>query len=61
MGEALAWGCGVQKTPGEVVAAWMNSPSHRAIVLARGRFAGIGHRRAGGCPGGRAYWVAEVG
>jgi len=30
IGENIAWG---QNTPAEVVAAWMNSPSHRANIL----------------------------
>jgi uncharacterized protein YkwD len=32
-GETLAWGTGVRGTPGGVVAAWMNSPEHRQIML----------------------------
>ena len=61
VGEALAWVCGVQATPRGVVTAWMGSPAHRAIIMGRGRAVGIGYRRAGGCSGGRAFWVAEVG
>ena len=61
VGEALAWGCGVQSTPAATVAAWMASSGHRAIIMGRGSAVGIGYRRAGGCSGGRAFWVAEVG
>jgi uncharacterized protein YkwD len=61
IGEALAWGCGVQSTPRAIVAAWMASPSHRAIIMGRGRVVGLGHKRAPGCQGGRSVWVAEVG
>ena len=61
VGEALAWGCGVQSSPGAIVAAWMASAGHRAIIMGRGNAVGIGYRRAGGCSGGRAFWVAEVG
>ena len=61
VGEALAWGCGVQSTPRAIVAAWMASSTHRAIIMGRGRAVGLGYKRAGGCSGGRAFWVAEVG
>jgi uncharacterized protein YkwD len=43
------------------VAAWLASPAHRAIILGRGRVVGIGYKRGGGCSGGRAFAVAEVG
>jgi uncharacterized protein YkwD len=61
VGEALAWGCGPQASPVAIVAAWLASPSHRAIILGRGRAVGIGYKRGGGCRGGRAFAVAEVG
>ena len=61
VGEALAWGCGVQSTPRAIVAWWMASAGHRAIIMGRGNAVGIGYRRAGRCSGGRAFWVAEVG
>jgi uncharacterized protein YkwD len=61
IGEALAWGCGPQASPAAIVAAWLNSPSHRAIILGQGRVVGIGYKRGGGCSGGRAFVVAEVG
>jgi uncharacterized protein YkwD len=43
LGEDLAWGTGDLATPEAVVAAWMNSPPHRRILLRRGfRVVGIG-------------------
>jgi uncharacterized protein YkwD len=32
-GENIAWGSGVDATPTSIVTAWMESPSHRAILL----------------------------
>jgi uncharacterized protein YkwD len=32
-GETIGWGTGVCSTPAEMVAAWMRSPGHRAIIL----------------------------
>ena len=61
VGEALAWGCGAQASPAAIVAAWLGSASHRAIILGRGRVVGIGSQRGAGCLGGRAFVVAEVG
>jgi len=61
VGEALAWACGEQATPRAIVAAWMASASHRAIIMGRRHAVGIGYKRAPGCSGGRALWVAEVG
>ena len=61
VGEALAWGCGSQASPAAIVVAWLGSASHRAIILGRGRVVGIGYKRGGGCSGGRAFVVAEVG
>jgi len=61
VGEALAWGCGPQASPAAIVDAWLGSASHRAIILGRGRVVGIGSKRGGGCSGGRAFVVAEVG
>jgi uncharacterized protein YkwD len=61
IGETLAWGCGTQASPAAIVAAWLGSPPHRAIILGRGRVVGIGYARGPGCSGGRAFFVAEVG
>ena len=41
VGENLAWGSGRRSTPREIMAAWMNSPGHRANILQR-RFREIG-------------------
>jgi uncharacterized protein YkwD len=61
IGEALAWGCGELSTPRAIVTAWMGSAGHRAIIMGSGRVVGLGYKRAPGCSGGRAFWVAEVG
>ena len=31
--EVLAWGTGSQGTPAAIVAAWLDSPSHRRVLL----------------------------
>lgn len=51
-GENIAWG---QRTPAEVVNAWMNSPGHRANIL-KDRFSqiGVGYFKD---QQGRANWV----
>jgi uncharacterized protein YkwD len=42
-GETLAWGLGERSSPGAIVAAWMQSPQHRAILLdPRYRVVGVG-------------------
>ena len=33
LGEDIAWGEGELSTPDAIVAAWMNSPPHRAVIL----------------------------
>lgn len=35
VGENLAWGSGNRSPPREIIAAWMNSPGHRANILER--------------------------
>ena len=58
MGENLAAG---QRTPERVVRAWMDSPSHRANVLAPAACAaGVG-RADGATSRYRRYWVLETG
>jgi hypothetical protein len=50
-----------QTSPAEVVAAWMNSPDHRANLLStRVREIGVGYYFLGGSPYG-SYWVEEFG
>jgi uncharacterized protein YkwD len=34
-GQNLGWGTGPYATPAQIVAAWMSSPAHRAIILTR--------------------------
>ena len=59
-GENLASG---QRTAGEVVATWMNSPTHRAIILSlEAAEIGIGHSiRVDDASGTVNYFVMEVG
>ncbi len=59
-GETLAAG---QRTAGEVVLAWMNSPPHRAIMLSpEAAEVGIGHSiRVDDASGTVNYFVMEVG
>ena len=33
VGQNIAWGTGIAATPARIVAAWMRSPSHRAVML----------------------------
>jgi uncharacterized protein YkwD len=42
VGEAIAYGCGSLSTPASIVRAWLNSPSHRAILLSGRRRVGVG-------------------
>jgi uncharacterized protein YkwD len=43
IGQNIGWGTGLFTTPAQMVAAWMHSPPHRAIILT-GAFndAGVG-------------------
>lgn len=51
-GENIAWG---QKTPEEVVTAWMNSPGHRANILNKNfKYIGVGNLQNSS---GTQYWV----
>ena len=61
-GETLAWHRGWRLSPRQTVRMWMNSPSHRAILLSS-RFTRIGVGRARGRYGGAraTMWVAHVG
>jgi uncharacterized protein YkwD len=49
LGETLAWGAGPCSTPAATVAAWMDSPSHRRVMLSR-RYLEIGVGVALGVP-----------
>ena len=41
LGETLAWGAGPCSTPASIVAGWMDSPSHRRVMLSR-RYVEVG-------------------
>jgi uncharacterized protein YkwD len=64
LGENLATFGGGAPTAETIVAAWMASPGHRAILLRAGfREAGIGivhHPQAGGVFGGAPTWVITL-
>ena len=64
LGENLATFGGEAPTAEAIVAAWMSSPGHRAILLrAAFRDAGIGvvhHPQAGGVFGGLPTWVITL-
>jgi uncharacterized protein YkwD len=58
MGENIAWGPGPQGTPRAVIAGWMASPPHRAIMLSDSyRDAGIGYGAGDPTGGGAAGGV----
>jgi uncharacterized protein YkwD len=60
-GETIGWGSGAQARPAAIVAAWMASPPHRAIIL-DGRFDVVGLGVAPGSPvgaGGSATVTAD--
>jgi uncharacterized protein YkwD len=61
-GEALAYHSGWQLNRGSTVGAWLNSSSHRALLLSRSlRYVGVGKAR--GRFGGRlsTIWVLRLG
>lgn len=64
VGENLAWGVGADATPRAIVARWLASPSHRAVLL-REDFTHVGIRRRRlrmrGAPVGAVLWVAHLG
>jgi len=64
LGENLAWGRGRRARPAAVVAAWLASPAHRHVMLARAyRLVGIGVARGTPVAGdgrGRTY-TADLG
>jgi uncharacterized protein YkwD len=51
LGETIGWGAGDGATPGAIVAAWMASPPHHAVLLAP-QFRRIGLGVAAGSPQG---------
>jgi uncharacterized protein YkwD len=60
-GETLAWHRGWRLSPRQTVRRWMDSPSHRAVLLSS-RFNRVGVGRARGRYAGRmaTMWVAHV-
>ena len=48
-GEVLAWGVGSRSTAAGTVRAWMNSPSHRRILIS-GRYGQVGIGLVAGTP-----------
>jgi uncharacterized protein YkwD len=57
VGETLAWGSGARGTPRTIVAAWLGSPPHRAVLLSR-RYRQIGLAAVSGSPRGRTSTAA---
>jgi hypothetical protein len=41
LGETLSWGAGLCSTPASIVAGWLDSPSHRRVMLSR-RYVEVG-------------------
>jgi uncharacterized protein YkwD len=61
-GENLAYGCGSASSPKATLRMWMNSPSHRGIVLSGSyRRGGLGLGAEAPCGGDGAIWVLDVG
>ena len=63
LGETLAWGTGPCSTPAATVAAWMESPSHRRVMLNR-RYLEVGVGVVLGvpsAPASGATYTAELG
>ena len=62
VGEILAWGRQGSGSAASIVAAWMASPAHRRVLLAR-RYRDIGVGAANGDPfgGGGITFAAELG
>ena len=61
-GEVLAWGTGERSTAASTVRAWLDSPSHRRVVLS-GRYAELGLGLQAGTPftaGSSGVTVAAV-
>jgi uncharacterized protein YkwD len=63
VGETIAWGTGGYATPSSIVRGWLQSPGHRAILLA-GRYRDLGIGIALGAPsggGGGATFTGDFG
>jgi uncharacterized protein YkwD len=64
VGENLAWGIGPTATARDVVARWLRSPAHRAVLLTPDFvYVGVRRRRLAmqGAPRGAVIWVAHLG
>jgi len=58
IGENLYWGSGSLGSPSNAIAAWLNSPPHRANLLSRGwRDVGVGMVHAPSLFGNSNVWV----
>jgi uncharacterized protein YkwD len=61
-GETLAQHSGWNAQPAKTVASWMNSPTHRGVLLSpRYRWVGMGIARGRNASGPVTVWVAHVG
>jgi uncharacterized protein YkwD len=60
IGEALAWGIGDRSTPRSIVAAWMASPHHRALVLGQWKHRGVWSVADAPLPGSQPDGVTVV-
>ena len=61
VGENLFWGSGGLGTPASAVAAWLNSPPHRANLLGRGwRDVGVGMVYSPSIFGASSVWIFVV-
>ena len=61
-GETLELHSGWQPEPGLAIDGWMNSPTHRAVLLSSAfRWVGMGIARGSNSNGAYTVWVAHVG
>jgi uncharacterized protein YkwD len=61
-GETLELHSGWQPEPGLAIGGWMNSPTHRAVLLSSAfRWVGMGIARGRNSSGPYTVWVAHVG
>jgi uncharacterized protein YkwD len=62
LGENIAWGMGTSASPSAIVAGWMQSPPHRAVMLTPSfREAGVGITHQPPQGGDGATYVLDVG
>lgn len=61
-GETIAYGCGKSSSPRATLRAWLDSPSHRAILLSSAyKRGGLGLGGEAPCGADGAIWVLDVG